>query len=104
MSMFPREEIQALIASLKSKDYLAAIKAGWIVGKWLMDELAALGLLSNTETGVLRSTSTISESAAISYLEGMAGDAQAAVDPTVLNLLLQFLINSVLPKILDRLK
>jgi hypothetical protein len=101
--MFPREEIRALIAALKSKDYLAAIKAGWVVGKWLMDELAALGFVSASETGVLRSTEAISEASALSYLEGMAGDTQAAVDPAVLSLLLQFIVNNVLPKLLERL-
>lgn len=101
--MFPREEIRALIAALKSKDYLAAIKAGWVVGKWLMDELAALGFVSSEETGVLKIQTTLSEDAAVSYLEGMAGDTQAAVDPAVLSMLLQFIVNSVLPKLLERL-
>ena len=101
--MFPRDEIKALIAALKSKDYLAAIKSGWVVGKWLVDELTALGVLKAEETGVLRVTTTLSEESAISYLEGMAGDTQAAVDSAVLSLLLQFLVNNVLPKILDRL-
>lgn len=101
---FPRDEIVALIAALKARYWLAAVVPAFSVGRWLVAALRQAGAFDAAlKPGVLSSTEPLDIEGAVVRFEGMVGETPAALDQATMALLLRFLIDNVLPQILNRL-